>query len=51
MTAKKLPLSLMLAMLFAVAPLLGACHTVAGAGEDISKTGKAIERSAEKSTP
>ncbi len=33
------------------APLLGACHTTAGAGEDISKTGQAIERSADKHTP
>lgn len=51
MTAKNLPLSLLLMMLFATAPLLGACHTVAGAGEDISKTGKAIEKSAEKHAP
>jgi len=40
-----------LTMLFAIAPLLGACHTTAGAGEDISKTGQAIEKSAQKNTP
>jgi predicted small secreted protein len=33
------------------APLLGACHTMSGAGEDISKTGQAIEKSADKNTP
>ncbi|HUA52848.1 MAG TPA: entericidin A/B family lipoprotein [Candidatus Sulfotelmatobacter sp.] len=33
------------------APLLGACHTVSGAGEDISKTGQALEHSADKHTP
>ncbi len=30
---------------------LSACHTTAGAGEDISDTGKAIEHSADKNTP
>lgn len=42
------------ATLFAIAGatlLLGGCHTVAGAGEDVSKTGKAIEKSADKHTP
>jgi predicted small secreted protein len=33
------------------APLLGACHTMSGAGEDISKTGQALEKSADKNTP
>ena len=37
--------------LLGVAPLLGACHTTAGAGEDISKTGSAIEHSANKAAP
>lgn len=31
--------------------LLGACHTTAGAGEDISRTGKALERSAVRNAP
>jgi predicted small secreted protein len=32
-------------------PLLSACHTTAGAGEDISATGSAIDRAARKATP
>ena len=43
--------TLFLLALFGAAPLLGACHTTAGAGEDISKTGKAIERTADKAAP
>ena len=37
--------------LLASAPLLTACHTTSGAGQDISNTGKAIENSADKHTP
>jgi predicted small secreted protein len=37
--------------LISLMSLLSACHTTAGAGEDISQTGKAIEKSAEKNTP
>jgi predicted small secreted protein len=44
-------LALTLTMLFGATALLGACHTTAGAGEDISKTGQAIEKSANKNTP
>ena len=44
-------LALTLFALLAVAPLLAACHTTAGAGEDISKTGQAIEHSANKHAP
>ena len=33
------------------AVLLSACHTTAGAGKDISKTGQAITRSANEATP
>lgn len=51
MSRKDLPLPLLFIMMFAATPLLSACHTMAGAGEDISKTGKAIEKSAEKHTP
>ena len=36
---------------FALLALLGACHTTAGLGEDISRTGKTIERSAVKAAP
>ena len=35
----------------ALVALLGACHTTAGAGEDISRTGKAIEKSAVRNAP
>ncbi len=31
--------------------LLGACHTIAGAGEDVSHAGHAIEKSADKHAP
>ncbi|MDG5497560.1 entericidin A/B family lipoprotein [Niveispirillum sp. BGYR6] len=51
MTGKTLPFPLLFVMLFTATPLLNACHTMAGAGEDISKTGTAIEKSAEKHTP
>jgi predicted small secreted protein len=44
-------LALTLLALLGAAPLLGACHTTAGAGEDISKTGQAIEDSANKHAP
>ena len=48
---KTISLTLMLAMLIGVIGLLGACHTTAGAGEDISATGHALTNSAEKHTP
>ena len=38
-------------LLLGAAPLLSACHTTAGAGEDISKTGQVIEQSAVKHAP
>jgi predicted small secreted protein len=38
-------------ILISAIPLLGACHTTAGAGEDVSATGHAITNSAEKHTP
>jgi len=38
-------------LLLAAVPLLSACHTTAGVGEDISKTGSAIEHSANKAAP
>jgi predicted small secreted protein len=40
----------LLALLLAM-PLLSACHTVQGAGTDISKTGQAIDNAATKATP
>jgi len=48
---KKLIAAMTLLSLVAAAPLLSACHTTAGAGQDISATGKAIEKSADKHTP
>jgi predicted small secreted protein len=44
-------LTLTLLALMGVAPLLTACNTTAGAGQDISNTGKAIENSAIKHSP
>lgn len=46
-----LSIALTLLILIAAAPLLGACHTTAGAGEDISATGHALTHSADKNTP
>jgi len=37
--------------LVAAVPLLSACHTTAGAGQDISATGQAIDKAAKKATP
>ncbi|WP_094453917.1 entericidin A/B family lipoprotein [Niveispirillum lacus] len=51
MSLKPMRLTLLFIMMFAAVPVLSACHTMAGAGEDISKTGKAIEKSADKHTP
>jgi predicted small secreted protein len=51
MQTTKLMTAVTLLALLAIAPLLGACHTTAGAGEDISKTGAAIEHSADKAAP
>ncbi|MFA5122714.1 entericidin A/B family lipoprotein [Zavarzinia sp.] len=51
MFKKTMPLALTLLALLGAAPLIAACHTVAGAGEDISRTGDAIGTSAKKNTP
>ncbi len=48
---KSLSVTLTVLLLTAAAPLLAACHTTAGAGEDLSATGKAVTNSAEKHTP
>lgn len=41
--------ALLLALALAVlAPMLSACNTTAGAGEDLSATGKAVTHGAEK---
>jgi len=48
---KNLLLALTLLALAGAAPLLAACHTTAGAGQDISATGHALTGSAQKNTP
>jgi predicted small secreted protein len=44
-------LAIALLALLGIVPLLSACHTTAGAGEDLSDAGHAIEKSADKHTP
>lgn len=44
-------IALTLLTLAAAVPLLTACHTTAGAGEDISATGHALTGAAKKDTP
>lgn len=51
MTKRTALMAFTLLALIGAAPLLGACHTTAGAGEDISRTGDAIERSADRHAP
>ena len=46
----KARLWLALALLVAAAPVLSACYTARGAGEDLSAAGKSIEHSADKNT-
>jgi len=43
--------ALALLALLGAATLLGACHTTAGAGEDLSDAGQAVEKSANKHAP
>ena len=49
--SKKISISLTLLLLIGAVPLLGACHTTAGVGEDISATGHAVTNTAVKATP
>lgn len=44
-------LACILLALLGLTPILQACHTVAGAGQDISSTGRSIEKSADRHTP
>lgn len=44
-------ITLTLIALLSAAPLLGACHTTAGAGQDISDAGHAIKHDANRETP
>ena len=48
---KQVSIAFTLLVLIGMAPLLGACQTTAGAGEDISAGGHAITNSAEKHAP
>ncbi len=48
---KKLLIALTLLALIGAAPLLSACHTTAGVGQDLSAGGHAVTNSAEKHTP
>jgi len=48
---KNLVFGLAMLSLLAAVPLLSACHTTAGAGEDLSATGKVLEKSAKQHTP
>ncbi|MDR3440277.1 entericidin A/B family lipoprotein [Telmatospirillum sp.] len=48
---KNFSLVLALLLLIAAVPLLGACHTTAGAGEDLSSAGRAMTNSADKHAP
>ncbi len=48
---RKLTVALTLLTLIGLAPLLSACHTTAGAGQDISATGRALTKSAKANTP
>jgi predicted small secreted protein len=48
---KHLSIAFTLLVLAGMAPLLGACHTTAGAGEDVSATGQAVTHEAKKLTP
>ena len=51
MTQRTTAFTLTLLALLGVATLLAACNTMAGAGEDISQGGQAIERSADRHAP
>lgn len=46
--SNKISITLALLALIGVAPLLGACNTTAGAGQDISAGGHAITHEADK---
>jgi len=48
---KTLRLAAALAGLLAIAPMLAACHTTAGVGEDLSQGGHVLTNSANANTP
>ena len=49
-TRTNISIALTLLALIGLAPMLGACHTTAGAGKDISAGGHAITHTANKLT-
>ncbi len=48
---KSIRLAATLAALFAAAPLLSACHTTAGVGQDLAQGGHALTNSANANAP
>jgi predicted small secreted protein len=48
---RKLATVLVLLGLAVAAPLLTACNTTAGAGQDLQAAGRGLENSAERNTP
>jgi predicted small secreted protein len=48
---KSLRMALTLATLLGAAPLLAACHTTAGVGQDLSQGGHALTNSANANAP
>jgi predicted small secreted protein len=48
---KSLSIAFTLAALISALPILSACHTTAGAGQDVSATGNAVTDAAHKLTP
>ena len=48
---KYISLAAALLVLVGIAPLLSACNTASGVGEDLSSAGHAITNTAEKHTP
>ena len=48
---KNISIGVTLLLLIGAAPLLGACHTTAGVGQDISATGHVLTHTADKATP
>jgi entericidin B len=51
MCKKSTKMALILLLLSGAVLLLGACNTIAGAGEDVSHAGQAVQKSADKHAP
>ena len=49
--SRKISISAGLCALLIATSLLGACHTTAGAGQDVSAAGNAVTKSADKHMP